>query len=51
MDYSLSGKVIIYMVDYIGNIIDKISEETKGESATLAAHHLLDIAGDATKLS
>ena len=32
-------------------MIDTITEEMKGESATPAAHHLFDIAEDATKLS
>ena len=39
------------MVDYIGNILDKFPEDTKEGSATPAAHHLFDIAEDATKLS
>ena len=32
-------------------MIDNIPEDIKGESATPAAHHLFDIAEDATKLS
>ena len=39
------------MIDYIGKIIDNILEDMKGESAKPAAHHLFDIAEDATKLS
>ena len=39
------------MIDYIGKILDDIPEDIKGESATPAAHHLFDIAEDATKLS
>ena len=38
-------------IDYIGKNLDDIPEDTKGESATPAAHHLFDIAKDATKLS
>ena len=39
------------MIDYIGKILDDIPEDIKGESATPDAHHIFDIAEDATKLS
>ena len=39
------------MVNYIGNIMDAIPEGMRGESEAPAAHHLFDIAEDATKLS
>ena len=39
------------MINYIGKILDDIPEYIKGESATTAAHHIFDIAKDATKLS
>ena len=39
------------MINYIRKILDDITEYIKGESATPAAHHLFDIAEDATKLS
>ena len=39
------------MIGYIGKMLDVIPEDMKGESATPAAHHLFDIAEDATKLS
>ena len=32
-------------------MLDDIPEDMKGESATPAAHHIFDIAEDATKLS
>ena len=51
IDYSSPGKVILSMINYIGKILDNIPEDMKGESATPAAHHLFDIAEDATKLS
>ena len=51
IDYSSPGKVILSMIDYIGKILDNIPEDMKGESATPAAHHLFDIAEDATKIS
>ena len=51
IDYSSPGKVIFLMIKYIGKMIDTITEDMKGESATPAAHHLFDIAEDATKLS
>ena len=51
IDYSLPGKVIFSMIDYIGKMLDDIPEDMKGGSATPAAHHLFDIAEDATKIS
>ena len=39
------------MIDYIGNMLDKIPEYMKGESSTPASHHLFGISEDATKLS
>ena len=51
IDYSSPGNLIFSMIDYIGKILDNIPEDMKGESATPAAHHLFDIAEDATKLS
>ena len=51
IDYSSPGEVIFLNIDYNGKMIDNIAEDMKGESATPAAHHLFDIAEDATKLS
>ena len=51
IDYSSPGKVILSMIDYIGKILDDISEDMKGESDTPAAHHLFEISEDATELS
>ena len=51
IDYSSPGKVIFSMIDYIVKMLDDITEYIKGKSATPAAHHLFDIAEDATKLS
>ena len=48
---SSTDKLILSIVDYIENILDDIPEDMKGESATPVAHHLFDIAEDATKLS
>ena len=39
--YSLPGKVIFSMINYIGKMIDNIPEDMKGESSTPAAHHFL----------
>ena len=39
-DYSSPGNLIFSMIDYIGKMLDDISEDMKGESATPAAHHL-----------
>ena len=51
IDYSLPGKLIFLMIDYIGKMLDDIPEYMKGESDTSAVHHIFDIAEDATKLS
>ena len=51
IDYSSSGKLIFLIINYIGNMLDNIPEDMKGESATPASHHLFDIAEDTTKLS
>ena len=51
IDYSLTGKLIFLMIDYVGKFLDDIPDDMKVESATPAAHHLFDIAEDATKLS
>ena len=51
IDYSSPGKVILYMINYIGKMLDYIPEDMKGESAIPDAHHLFDISEDATKLS
>ena len=51
IEYSYSEKVILYMVNYIGNMFDKIPKDTKGESATPAIHHLFDVAEYATFVS
>ena len=50
-NYSSPGKVIFLMIYYIGKKIDGIIKDMKSESATPAAHHLFDIAEDATKQS
>ena len=44
IDYSSPGKVIFSIIDYIGKMIDNISEDMNGELATPAAHHLFEIA-------
>ena len=51
IDYSLRGKVTFLVIDYIGKMLDNSREDMKGESATPVAHHLFDIAEDATKIS
>ena len=51
IDYSLPGKLILSMIDYIGKILDNISEDMKGELSTPAAHQIFDIAEDANKIS
>ena len=51
IDYSSPDKLISLMINYIGNMIDDITEYTKGESASPDAHHLFGIAEYTTKLS
>ena len=51
IDYSSTVKLILLMVDYIGNMLYDIPEYKKGESSTPASHHLFDIAEYTTKLS
>ena len=49
--YFSRGKLILYMVVYIGKILDDTPEDTEGESAKPSAHHIFDITEDATKIS
>ena len=51
INHSSPGKVIFYMIYYIGKMLDYTPEEMKGVSETPVAHHLFDIAEDATKLT
>ena len=51
IDYSLIGKVISSMVDYIEKILDDHPKFMKGVSATPAVRHIFDIAEYTTKLS
>ena len=51
IDYSLPGKVIFSMIDYIGKMLEYITKDMKRGSATSAEHHLFYIAEDATKIS
>ena len=51
INYFSLVKVKFSMVDYIGNMLDSIQEDTKGESATPFPHQLFNTAEDATKLS
>ena len=50
IEYYLPGKVIFSMIDFIGNIIDGILEQMKGNSETLASHHHFYIVGDVIKI-
>ena len=50
IDYSSRGKVILSMVNYIGNILNDTPEDTRGVSTTPAAHQLFDIVEDATEI-
>ena len=43
IDYSSPHKVILYMIDYIGKMLDDILEDMKGGSSTPASHHLFEI--------
>ena len=43
IDYSLPGKVIFSMIEYIGKVLEDIPEDMKGGSATPAAHTSLTL--------
>ena len=51
IEYSSPVNFKLSMVDYTGKIINDVPEDMRGGSATPTAHHLFDIAEDATKLS
>ena len=51
INYSSTGKSIISMVGYIGNVLDDITEDMKRESVTPNPHNIFDITKYATKLS
>ena len=51
IEYYLPRKLIFYMVDYIGKILDYIPEYMRWKPATPPAHQPFDITEDATKLS
>ena len=44
IDYSLPGKEIFLMVDYIGKMLDDITEDMKGESSKTDVNHIFGIA-------
>ena len=41
--YSLLVKLISYMVNYIGKMLNEIPENMRGELVTLSVHRLFDI--------
>ena len=43
IDFSHPGKVKFTMIDYIGEILDALPEDMRGEMATPAAAHLFDV--------
>ena len=51
INYSLPGKIILSMVEFIGKMLNNIPEKMKGKLATLSACHPFDIVEDTTKLS
>ena len=51
IDYSVDGKVIFDMKDYVQQIIDKTPAELmKGSATSPAANHLFEVNDDAEKL-
>ena len=50
IDHSSPGKVILWMIDYIGKMIDYIPSDMKGESSKPTTHQLFYIVQDLTKL-
>ena len=49
-NYSFLVKVKFSMENYIGNMLDVIPEDMRGEVATLSTHHIFYIPEDMTKL-
>jgi hypothetical protein len=43
LDFSTQGKVKIYMIDYIDNMLDDMPPEFDGEAATAAANHPFEV--------
>ena len=50
LDYSMKGKVMVKMLDYVENMLRDAPEDMRGESATPAGSHLFQVNEDATKL-
>ena len=51
INYSLPGKLLFSIVDYIGKMFNDIPEDMRGGSSTTAAHHFFGIVEEGTKLS
>jgi hypothetical protein len=51
INYSLSGKVQISMVDYNDGMLAEIPEDMAGESSTLAPNHLFQVNPSCDKLT
>jgi hypothetical protein len=51
LDYSIPGKVQIYMHDYIDNMLSELPADFDGEAATPAANHLFQVNKNAEKVS
>ena len=50
IDYSLPGKLIFSIINYIGKMLEIIPENMKEWSASPTAHHLSYIAEDGTEV-
>ena len=50
IDYSLDGKVMISMKDYINSMLEGLPDDMNGESATPAGNHLFQVDPNGTKL-
>jgi len=50
LDFSMDGKVVVRMDDYIEKVLDEAPEAMDGEAATPAAEHLFHVNDEAEKL-
>jgi hypothetical protein len=50
LDYNISGKVQIKMIDYIENMLAKLPTDMDGESVTPAPNHLFEVNSESPEM-
>ena len=50
IDFSIDGKVLFTMIDYVQGMLDELPDDMSGESATPASKYLFDVNADCKKL-